>query len=168
MAFQLVPQLVIDMKFEDRDRNIGRSSGNIPITGVLDFASAVTYGIALVNVAQTLSDATLTSFGLRVDVADDVVPAPQAPETSDVERKGVFSFELANRQSGRFEIPSVKNGLVVDGTNVISTLDPLVAAFIAIVLNGPPGANNGFVTAGGAQYTRFLRAYKAHRGSNKG
>lgn len=168
MAFQLVPQLTIDMKFRDRDNNIARSAGNIPITGVLDFAGALAYGVALANVAVQLSDATLTDFGIRVDVQDDVVPAPQAAETSDVERKGVFSFELANRQAGRFEIPSVKNSLVVDGSNIISTLDPLVAAFIGIVLNGPPGAGNGFVTAGGAQYSRFLRAYKAHRGSSKG
>lgn len=153
--------------FQDRDRNNSTMSINLP--AALTFAAAETAALAFFNAAAATSDAVLYNYGLSKGATDYDLLVALPPETSDVERKGVFQARAANGQIVKFEVPSIKNTLVVDGTNVILVADASVTAFIAAILDTGLGAGNSAVTNAGADLiANHGTPHKIHRKSSKG
>ena len=154
--------------FLDRDKNISGMGFFLPAS--LAHADAYAAALAIATAADALSDATLLSINLSLGAYDSVAAAIPAPETSDVERKGSFSFATANRNlKTRVEVPSVMNSLVVDGSNVLDVNNVAVQAFMTTMINTGLGANNSPVTAGGESLTAIHGTpKKIHRGSSKG
>lgn len=154
--------------FVDRDDNRAHTSVYLPggLTDVEAYDSAVALGTAM----QALSNAALYSVTLTLQSFDPAVDVSAVVEASDVERKGVFTFQASNPYiQTRMEVPSIRNELVVDGTNNLNTTDAAVIAFFNAVLLGPGGAGNGPVSINGADMvTRKGFPYKMHRGSSKG
>lgn len=161
-------RMYIGITWRDNDANPAQSEYPVPIGDIVDIAGAFAYGNALINLADALSDAVIEKSSIRFEALEQDPAVLDAPETSEVSRKGRFVFKTVENTPAMLEIPSILHSLVVDGTNTISTLDPAVAAFIVAVIQGPPGADNGVVTGAGVQYSRFVRAYKAHRRSTNG
>lgn len=154
----------LGLTFQDRDKNTSQMQLLLPDGIVIaDVVAAIdgTFG-ALVG---ALSDAVLIGYSFSRGGFD--YAAAQAPETSDVERKGSFSFRADNGQILRVTVPSIKNTLVVDGTNKINEADAAVAAFIDYVLNGVVGVLAPTTNAGGNP-TQIVKAEKTHRGSSRG
>lgn len=147
----------ITVVFRDRDRNTSVTgafyANNLPFVDVEAAASAFVAAIG------ALSDAPIVQYRITRAYRDDA--APQPPETSDVERKGYFFFRLADSRGTSISVPSIKNTLVVDNTNVINTSDPLVAAFVAAVQTSGTDAI-------GTDIVVLEKAEKRHRGSRKG
>jgi hypothetical protein len=169
MPLELVNRPVrFNLTFEDRDKNKSRSQ--------IQFPSTVTIADLAANLATieglfaALSNAYIVDGTISIDLRQTTVPTEPAPEASDVERKGVFTFATTVENSfAKIEIPSVANEFVVDGTNRLNLLSPTVAAFVAFMIEGLPGNLTGEPVNGpGNSITKLLTAKKIHRGSGKG
>jgi hypothetical protein len=167
MALDISPFARCTVTFKDRDNNRSRTSFNLPHgeteTVTWDKAQAIAAAMAL------LLDSVLVHLAIVYEWVDPVASALQAPEGSDVERKGRFSFQAINGQHSRLELPSIKNTLVVDGSNTINVGDPLVAAFVALMASPTAGAELFPVTNTGSQFAALVPpAVKIHRASSQG
>lgn len=153
--------------FKDRDDNYSSLSFKLP--AALSDTEAVTAALVVINAADALSDAVLTGYTISRGSVDHVAIATGAPETSDVERKGVFVWRADNGQTVKIEVPSILNTLVVDGTNVIAPTDAAVLAFVNGVINTGIGAGNSPITNAGASLVALTEpGKKVHRKSSKG
>ncbi len=156
MAFE-AQAWAVNLQFRDRDNNTARTS--VYYDAGLPFVDIETAAAALVAAAGALSDAPIVSYAVMRSFEDTA--APQAPEIADVERKGVFQFQLADTRSTSMSIPSLKNTLVVDGTNVINRSDPLVVALVSAI----EAAGTDSI---GTDIIRLTKAEKRHIKSAKG
>lgn len=167
MAFTSDATWAASGTFQDRDRNTASMSIRLP--GALTFAQAETAALAVFNAAAAISDAIFYDYNLSRGAMDFAQLTALAPETADVERKGVFQCRAANGQTVKFEVPSIKNTLVVDGTNVLLASDTDVAAFIAVLQDTGLGAGNSPVTNAGSDLVANVGTpHKIHRKSSKG
>lgn len=155
----LVPQAwKLNISFKDADNN--PSSTSIHYPAVNPFADVDTAAGVAVGLFQALSDAVVTGYSVERVYAQDAT-APIAPEISDVERKGYFSFRLDDSRLTSISVPSIKNSLVIDGTNKINRTDAAVLNF----LNAVTGIATDSVGVGVGP---VVKAEKRHRGSTKG
>ena len=114
-----------------------------------------------------MTNASITGYSIITQVKQD---APQlAVEASDVERKGTFTYPVQGGGSSTFNVPSVKNELVVDGTQVLDPDNAAVIAFHAMMedtgLFDLVGLGN---FRGDKLLPHIAAAKKTHRTSSKG
>lgn len=147
----------IDLTFVDRDRNTSTMTAYVDDATL--FADAEVIANGLVAAVGALSDSPIVGYSVSRRYREDGTIDP--PEISDVERKGYFAFRLADGRLTSFSVPSVKNTLVVDGSNIINRSDPLVVAFAAAIQTG--GTDRV-----GVSIDTLEKAEKRHRGSAKG
>lgn len=167
MALTLNPVYYITVSFKDRDGNISGVSVYYPSSNTLSNVTAEVAG-TLIPALQGISDAVVVGFSTSLASLETDPLLTTAPETSDVERKAVFQFKADNGGKMKIEIPSVKNSLVVDNTNVLNSADPLVAAVItAFTSAGLDGlAPHSYL---GSPIVETVGApHKIHRKSSKG
>lgn len=132
MAFTRNPTYQLTISFVDRDGNKGSTEFFVDtVNTILEVITAIETN--LIPAVQALSDAVVTGWSLTSS-ASDREPATPA-ETSDIERKGVFSFLADNGATYTLQIPSIKNSLVVDGSNIIDRSQAAVTTFINMVLS---------------------------------
>jgi hypothetical protein len=167
MAFTSDATWAVSGTFQDRDRNTATMSFRLP--GALLFAAAEAAALVVLNAAAALSDAILYDYNLSRGAMDYSLLVALAPETADVERKGVFQARASNGQIVKFEVPSIKNTLVVDGSNVLLLSDADVTAFMAAIQDTGLGAGNSPVTNAGVDLVaNHGTPHKIHRRSSKG
>ena len=151
----------------DRDKNQSSITFHVPVadTTVTALASDIEGG--LIPAIQGISDALVNSYAISLTASENALISPPL-ESSDVERKGVFTFRADNGATYICQVPSIKNSLVIDETNIINRADPLVSAFVsaitdpAILQLGKPS------TYLGADLVNCEKARKMHRGSSRG
>lgn len=164
MALTLSPVFDISVTLVDRDRNTSTMTLHAP--GDLAIADVEADLVAtIIPAIVAVSDALVKQWTITRSAVDDLA-ASDAPEASDVERKGVFSFRAADGSTYTVGVPSFKNTMVIDRTNLINTADASVAAFIAAIITG--GADTAPSTYLGADITILDHARKRHRGSARG
>lgn len=164
MALTLAPAYDVSVTLVDRDRNTSTMTLHVDAAGdIADIETAIT-GTIIPAIAG-VSDALVKSWSITRKAVDDTA-ASDAPETSDVERKGVFSFRGDNGQPYVISVPSFLNTKVIDRTNLINIADTQVAAFIAAIVTGGTGA--GPTTYLGSDIVILDHARKMHRGSRAG
>lgn len=152
----------------DRDNNkstlgVSYPSGNT----IANITSEVTG--SLIPAIEGISDAVVSGFSIATGASEtDPAVLAGAPETSDVERKGSFVFRAANGATMALEVPSVRNTLVVDGTNVLDKNDADVAAFIAAFLTAGVDGLAPSSYLGSALVALEGAPKKIHRKSRKG
>lgn len=168
MATVLRPRVTFSVPFTDNDNNTVVKDFNIPFPDVASLIQLPVYGDLMIDALAAISDARIDGYSARVNFDIDPPFNDGLNENSEVSRKAVFTFETVEKTTARFEIPSVRNSLVIDGTNTIDRNNLLIAAFTAIVLNGTFGPNNGIVTGAGLQLEELKRVFKAHRNSSDG
>lgn len=167
MAITASPVVNISISLIDRDRNTSTLRYHVP-SGVALGALEGAVTDKLIPAIQGISDAVVTGYTISVGAEDP--DAVLAPETSDVERKGVFSFRAADGSTYTVSVPSIKNTLVIDETNKINKADALVTTFINSVLDP------SFLELDAIHPTTYLasdikslaKAEKHHRGSSRG
>jgi hypothetical protein len=156
----------MNFTFRDRDNNTATLTLYAPSLAVTEDVAAWASGDGAVLV-QALSNAVLTNISVIQKYVED---APATPaEASDVERKGVFSFNVEGAGHSTFRIPSFINEKVIDGTKFINTADTAVAAFIAAMVDS--GLFDTYQLGnfrGDPLETLVGPPYKTHVGSNKG
>lgn len=148
----------VTIQVEDRDKNRGSCTFYFPPTlTVVDLVSAAAQAEAVVAV---LSNGNIVGGSISIPLIQGTAPSTP-PEESDVERKGVLVFDTTNPASiGKVEIPSLDNSVVVDGTDVISSVSANALLTALVALN----AQNGV----GFDLTALRSAYKSHRRSRRG
>jgi len=164
MAFVADPYFTFTVSFIDRDGNTGSTSMKIADTvaaaDIVDaFDTTIAAGIG------AMSDAVVTGYTLTQSSQDPAYATPA--EASDVERKGTFSFRDSGNNPVVVSIPSVKNTLVVDGTQVINTADTAVSTFVNLFITGVLGAVRP-ISHAGLDVVRLKSAKKVHHKSSKG
>lgn len=147
----------IDVTYMDRE---GNKSTVTMYKGInIPFVDVTTEAQAFVTAIGNLTDAVYVGHTVSQNFTEKN-PA-QAPEVSDVERKGEFSFRLSDGRMLKISVPSIKGEFVVDGTNVIDRGAAAVLAFLTVIV----AAATDRV---GNDITQFLRALKVHIKSRKG
>lgn len=156
----------MNFTFKDRDGNTATLTLYAPSLAVTEDVATWASG-AGATLVQALSNAVITNISVTQKYIED---APTVPvEASDVERKGVFSFNVEGAGHSTFRIPSIKNELVIDGTKYINQADTAVAAFIAAMLDS--GLFDTYQLGnfrGDPLETLVGPPYKTHVGSSKG
>lgn len=165
MALTTDPTMGLTLTLMDRDKNVSTLGFYVVNGGLLAVIEAAITA-TLIPAVQAITDAVVIAWTLTTGARDY---APTLPaESSDVERKGVFSFRAANGASYVVAVPSIKNTMVIDETNVIDKLDASIAAFIDAVLDGSILGIAHPVTYLGSDIVSLTKAVKKHRGSGVG
>lgn len=165
MALEPYTTYRVSVSMRDRDNNISNVGFNYPAANTIGNVEAELTGTVIPAIAA-ISDAVVVGYSINYGAGDDV--APVAPETSDVERKGVFTFRVDNGQVVKYEVPSIRNTLVVDGTNVLNPADAAVIAFIAAITSPGIEGLQPVSNVGGLIVSQASPARKMHRRSSKG
>lgn len=168
VALTQVPTAAVNIQLRDRDNNLSSVSFYYPSANTVANIQAEVE-TTLIPAVQALSDAVVSSWAIMFQAVDlDIDPTVDAPETSDVERKAVFVFSNGAFSTTKYEVPSVKNSLVVDGSNVLDVTDPAVTGFIAAIQTaGVDGLKPSAI--GNAAISKLKGTpHKIHRRSTKG
>lgn len=164
MALTLSPVYSVTITLIDLDWNTSNISLNFPATeAIATVEGFITSDV--IPAIQGISNAVVKSWSITRSAIDNAAVA-DAPEESDVERKGVFSFRAADGSVSVINVPSFLNSLVTDRTNLITTGDALVVAFTDAIVDGITGALPS--TYLGSDIVRLEHARKKHRGSASG
>jgi hypothetical protein len=166
MAFTRNPTYCLTLSFIDRDKNKGSTEFFVDtVNTVVEITTALE--ATIIPTVQALSDAVITGWSISSAAVDLASAAPA--ETSDVERKGIFPFQAASGANYTMQIPSIKNTLVIDGTNVIDQTNAAVSTFVGMVISNAMLALVRPRTYLGSDVTRLQSTpTKKHRKSSKG
>jgi hypothetical protein len=165
MAIVQQPYWTLSVGFQDRDLNKG--SIQFYVADSVLIADLITnLSTIIIPRISILSDAVVTGWSLN-RAAFENAPGVAA-EASDVERKGIFGFLAENGRPMTIQLPSVKNTLVVDGTDVLDKANVLVSQFIDMMLNGVVLGTGRPLSVTGSPISISTGAYKKHRGSKRG
>lgn len=165
MALVQQPTYNVTLALVDRDRNKSTMSVHIPTSSLIGAVEGWVSG-TLIPAVQGISNAVVSGWSISTAAVDDAAVA-LAPEESDVERKGVFSFRASDGSSCLISVPSLLNTKVIDETNVINKTDAAVTAFIDAILD----TSGTLITPSsylGSNIVMVDKAVKTHRGSRRG
>lgn len=122
----------------------------------------------LIPAIQGLINGAIVSYNISVGAKDPDVTIQSISEASDVERKLVYVLSNSVNTSTKYEIPSVDNSHINDGSNIAIANDPAVIAFFtALTVAGVDGLA-AVDSAGGALGNLKSPPHKIHRGNTKG
>jgi hypothetical protein len=165
MALTSDATMTLTLSLLDRDRNVGTLSFNINNGGLLAVIETAITG-TIIPAVQAITDAVVIAYSLTVGAHDHSAAA--AVEASDVERKGVFSFRAANGSSYVVAVPSFKNTMVIDRSNLVDLADAAVITFVNMVTDGSILGIAAPKTYLGSDVIGLVKAVKTHRGSSRG
>lgn len=166
MAFVADGAQSMSVTFEDRDKNQSTVDFYVPAAVVSgDITTFVTGDLP--TTLGALSNAGIRRVTVSKSWEQDTWVVPV--EASDVQRKGVFPWLASDRSKSRNEIPSIKNELVIDGTDFILQSDAAVTAFVAMVVDAGLLDVYGLGNYRGVKITGLDGVpYKRHRKSTRG
>lgn len=165
MAIVQEPFWTLTIALQDRDLNKG--SVQLYVAATVLVADIITAMSTLIIPRITaLSDAIVLGWSINRSAFENA-PA-LAPETSDVERKGTFTFRTAANRPVTMQLPSVLNTLVIDRTNQLDLTNVSVLAFTNMIIDGAVLGSVRPVSVTGDDVTVLVNGYKRHRRSNAG
>lgn len=164
MALTLSPTYDVSLTLIDLDWNTSSMSLHFPASeAIATVEGFITSDV--IPAIQGISNAVVKSWSITRSAIDNAAVS-DAPEESDVERKGVFSFRAADGSAYVLNVPSLINDVVLNRTNLIDISDALVVTFLAAITDGITGALPS--TYLGSDIVRLDHARKMHRGSRNG
>lgn len=119
----------INVTLIDKDGNTGAST--MYMDGDALFPAVEIASAAFVASINALSDASVTGYSVTKGYRENAVPAPGVG--AEVERKGRFTFRLADTRTHTISIPGFRDDLVFPGGDAINGNDPAVLAFTGLV-----------------------------------
>lgn len=145
-----------------RDYNNEDSTTSVFFPTAAELATVTGQIAGVEAVIAALTDGFIYGGGLsrRFNQTNDP-PAEGAPQSSNVQRKGVFVFENSFGTTNKYTIPSIARGLVNPGTRQIDRTDPAVIAYVAMMTSAVVGLG-GLRAIGGNGYNlvRLVDAYE--------
>lgn len=166
MALVQSPTYNVTLSLVDRDRNVSTMSVHVPTTSLIGAVETWVSG-TLIPAIQAISDAVVKAWTINSSAVDDTAVA-LAPESSDVERKGVFSFRAVDGSTYVVSVPSVLNTLVIDETNIISKSNAAIVNFATAMIDTSLVTLISPATYLGSDIIMLDKAVKHHRGSRRG
>jgi len=165
----LVRQSVYTLTVSGQDRDKNKGSMQLYVSTANTILEVITaLDATIIPTFQGVSDMLVTGWNIGSTAELDDLSA-LAPEASDVERKGVFSYGCADGSSMVLQVPSFRNTLVIDGTNTINTTDAAVIAFNDMIVSDAILALVRPRNYRGIDVNSLVKApYKRHRASSKG
>jgi hypothetical protein len=164
MALALQPTYNVTLTLIDLDWNTSSMTVHVPAASVIGTVETFVTG-TLIPAIQGISNAVVKAWSVTRTAVDNAA-VTDAPEESDVERKGVFSFRAADGSAYVVNVPSLINDVVIDRTNLIDIGDALVISFLDAITAGIAGSLPS--TYLGSDIVRIDHARKMHRGSRRG
>lgn len=160
--------MTLSVRMIDRDRN--KSTVGFRFSALADItAFLAAIPATLLPALAAITDAEIEGWSLTQSARDPDVPGVTVPaETSDVERKGVWSLRTDNGFPVVLEVPSIDNTLVIDGSNLINRSAAAVIAFENILNGNVLLGTSNLVSNRDEQVNTVVAAVKRHRGSTKG
>lgn len=133
--------------------------------GELDFPLVVQEAVDAGAIIANMSDGVMDGATITFNLINTGTIGTSAPPTSEVERKGVFTFGTANRnEKFSHAIPSLIHGLTVPGSNRINTADPRVVAYLNLMVGDGDEETSEAVTYLGNELTRLIKGIERHYG----
>lgn len=168
MALETAPDYVVTITVVDLDKNTSPIS--LRYAGAnLESAVRTEVTTVVIPALDAIIDGVVQSYSIsRKFEETDLTILNAAPESSEVSRKGVFTFRTSYGTTSKVEVPSILNTLVINGSNIIDMSDPLVTAFLAALAPTVPGATSPVDPAGGTLVFTGRAGEKIHRKSSKG
>lgn len=160
MAFVLKPVHTVEFSFRDNDG--ARSTCEILVPGATTPANVITFANAVQPLVAALSDAVIVGMNVILGYYENAIPVIPS---SDVENKGVFSFNAANGIRSSIAIPSILESVLQPNNKDINQADTAVSAFIDAMTLGAGAVQP--VNLSGSDLTSVRDAYKQNRKSHK-
>jgi hypothetical protein len=107
-------------------------------------------------------EGALAGYTISYPVVEDALVLP--PLGVEVERKGIFRFEMTNLARGNVEVPAISSAVFVPQTDVIDPNNAAVGTFVAAIRDDGV-ADTTPVDAAGRFFVRYIDGYKYHRRS---
>lgn len=145
-----------------RDYNNEDSTSSIFFPTASDLATVIAQAAAVEAVVAALTDGFIYGGGIsrRFNQTDDP-PETGIPNTSNVQRKGVFIFENEFGTYNTYTVPSIDRGLVIAGSKQINRSAPAVAAYVALMTSAVAGIGGLRAIGGnGRNLVRLVDAYE--------
>lgn len=164
MAFESTGAAVITATMVDWNNNKSTVEVHAPDSVVGEDVNTWATG-GFVTHLEALSDAVVTNISVQQGFRN--ADAPAAPSSSNIERKGSFVFRDENNGTMTVQIPSIKQSLVLQGTNYLE--GTAVTNFVNAVVDGGIWDLVGLVTKKGEKLTGTTRRPRViHRANSKG
>lgn len=160
MAFVAKPNHTIEFSFRDNDG--ARSTCEVLIPGSTTPANVITFATALRPLVAALSDAVIVGMNVILGYYENAIPTIPS---SDVENKGLFSFNAANGIRGSIAVPSILESVLLGNNKDIDQAQADVSAFIDAMTLGLSAVQP--CNASGADLVGVREAYKQNRKSHK-
>lgn len=157
----------VSMTLTIADLDNNKRTASVIFPGTLSIADLLLNLGAVEGAIAGLTNGFIVDGTITIDLRQTDPFGAGPPESSDVERKGVFVFTTDAGTYAKYEIPSIDPSLVVDGSNVLDRANPAVQAYITLMTGGVAGLGQP-VTGAGIALDALFSAKKTHRGSSQG
>lgn len=163
----LVPQGVVALSVTVQDYTGEKSDAtvyfpaNVAINLVIDELAAIQ------AIFAALTDGFIVggTISQKLTQTDPFGVGP--PATSDVNRKGIFTFRNSGGTANKYEIPSIDRTLVGRGSNNLDQAADAIANYIDLMINGGVGALvSAPVTGAGLDIVALLSARETSRNTD--
>lgn len=159
MAFVAKPTITVTFTFRDNDGKESTTQTTLP--GATTPAAAVAFANGVRPLLSALSDAVCTSQNVIIGSYEDAIPVIPS---SDIENKGVVTFNSANGLTSSIAVPSILEAVLQPNNQDIDQSNAAVTAFINAMTLGLAGTQP--VNASGADLVTSKLAYKQNRRSH--
>jgi hypothetical protein len=159
MAFVLKPTITIEFSFRDNDG--ARSTTEVLLPSGTTAAAAVTFAAAIRPLIQALSDAVIVGMNIILGYVENAIPTIPS---SDVENKGVFTFNAANGIKSSISIPSILEAALQTNNRDIDQANTDVDDFVTAMTAGLSGTVPCNLSA--SDLVTVRDAYKQNRRSH--
>lgn len=162
MPFAADPLVPFTIGATVRDNNNNRGTVSVNVPSSLNAAELAAWSLAFGLAIENLTDGIVERVYQTITYAQSGTPLSNP--TSEVERKLVLPFRGNGNIRSQVTIPSPLFSLEQDGSDNVNALNAAYLGFIALMLNGTPGAENGAVSFTGGQLTGLTSpGYISHR-----
>lgn len=159
MAFVAKPTTTVTYTFRDNDGK--QSTTEVILPGGIAPAAAVTFANSFRALLAPLTDAVIVNQNVLIGSYENAIPVIPS---SDIENKGVFSFNSANGLISSIAIPSILESVLQPNNADIDQALAAVGDFISAMTLGLAGTQP--VNASGADLVSNKFAYKQNRRSH--
>lgn len=159
MALVLRPVIPVTLTFRDDDGKEATTGFNLP--GATTAAAALTYAAGLVPLVVACSSASLIGYSIGLSFIENALGVIGS---SDIEDKGVITFNTVNGNSASIAIPGFDE-TKLQGNNIdIDLADTDVADLIDAIVAGLSGTQPANIS--GSDLIGVKAAYKQNRRSH--